>query len=168
MKTREIIETITSLLSLKIIFGLMIKHTRQVFSIMAVFSIAILISTSTPVFADHSEVTIEPAIGSGAPGCETASEGCYIPKTATVDVGGVVIFSNTDNAAHTFTAGIPADGSSGEFDTGLLTVGNSFEYSPETIGEIEYFCMVHPWMIGSLIVQTAGAEEEEEFATLVW
>lgn len=151
---------------MRIIFDLMIKNTKGVFSFMAIFSIAILMSTATSVFADHSEVTIEPTTGSGSPGCETSSEGCYIPKTATVDVGGVVIFSNTDNAAHTFTAGIPADGPSGEFDTGLLTVGNSFEYSPETIGEIEYFCMVHPWMVGSLIVQTAGSEEEE-YATLV-
>ena len=157
----------TSFLSMQTNFFLMISHTKTLFSMMVIFSFAIIMGTSSSVFADHSEVTIEAATGSGAPGCETTSEGCYIPKTATVDVGGVVIFSNTDNAAHTFTAGTPADGPSAEFDTGLLTVGNSFEYSPDTIGEIEYFCMVHPWMVGSLVVQTAGSGEEEEFATLV-
>ena len=158
----------TSLLSMNTNFFLMITYTKIVFSVMVIFSLAVIMGTSSSVFADHSEVTIEAAIDSGSPGCETTSEGCYIPKTATVDVGGVVIFSNTDNAAHTFTAGTPADGPSGEFDTGLLTVGNSFEYSPDTIGEIEYFCMVHPWMVGSLIVQTVGSgEEEQEFATLV-
>ena len=83
------------------------------------------------VFADHSEIVIEPAAGSGALGCEKTNEGCYLPKVATVDVGGVVIFSNTDTAAHTWTAGIPADGPSGEFDTGLLMVNESYEWSPE-------------------------------------
>lgn len=114
-----------------------------------------------PVYADHSEVTIETAAGSGAPGCDATEEGCYIPSTAVVDVGGVVIMSNTDTAAHTFTAGTPAEGVSGQFDTGLLMAGNTFEYSPETVEEINYYCMVHPWMEGLIIVQSVEAEKEE-------
>lgn len=114
-----------------------------------------------PVYADHSEVTIETAAGSGAPGCDATEEGCYIPSTAVVDVGGVVIMSNTDTAAHTFTAGTPAEGVSGQFDTGLLMAGNTFEYFPETVEEINYYCMVHPWMEGLIIVQSVEAEKEE-------
>ncbi|WP_425338999.1 hypothetical protein [Nitrosopumilus adriaticus] len=109
------------------------------------------------VFADHLEVTIVPAVGSGAPGCEETADGCYIPSTVTVDVGGVVIMSNTDTAAHTFTAGTGSDGPSGEFDTGLLMAGNSFEYSPDTVGEIPYFCMVHPWMQGLIVVKESSS-----------
>ena len=116
-----------------------------------------VVSLATPAFADHSEVTVEAAMGSGAPGCEETAEGCYIPSTATVDVGGVVIFSNPDTAAHTYTAGNPADGPSGEFDSSLVMAGSSFEWSPQETGEVEYFCMVHPWMIGTIIVQEAGA-----------
>ncbi len=118
-------------------------------------------------FADHAEVTIIPAAGSGAPGCEETSSGCFIPSIATVDVGGVVIMSNTDSAAHTFTAGTPGDGPSGEFDTGLLMAGTSFEYSPDTVGEIPYVCMVHPWMVGVIIVQEAEIEELESSIS-VW
>ena len=138
-----------------------------IFSGMVIFSIAIMISVSPTAFADHSEVTIETAQGSGVPGCEETAEGCYIPGTATVDVGGVVIMSNTDTAAHTFTAGTPADGDSGEFDTGLLSAANSFEWSPDTVGEVPYFCMVHPWMLGTIVVQEVGAEEVEPTAELV-
>ena len=126
------------------------------FSILAIFATGLLMTT--PVA--FAEVTIEAAIGSGAPGCEETADGCYIPSTATVDVGGVVIMSNPDTAAHTFTAGSPADGPTGEFDTGLLMAGGSFEWSPDTVGEIPYFCMVHPWMVGLIVVQEAGAEEE--------
>ena len=135
--------------------------TLTIFSVLILFSAISLVSITTPAaFADQSEVTIEAAMDSGAPGCEDTSEGCYIPSTATVDVGGVVIMSNPDTAAHTFTAGSPADGPTGEFDTGLVMAGNSFEYSPDTVGEIPYFCMVHPWMEGVIIVQEVGAEEE--------
>ena len=114
--------------------------------------VAGLVATTPAAFADHSEVTIVPAAGSGAPGCEETAEGCYIPSTATVDVGGVVIMSNTDTAAHTYTSGNPSDGPDGIFDTSLLMAGSSFEWTPDTEGEYPYFCMVHPWMVGSVTV----------------
>ncbi len=122
--------------------------------------VAGLVATTPAAYADHSEVTIVPAAGSGAPGCEETADGCYIPTTATVDVGGVVIMSNTDTAAHTYTSGTPDDGPDGVFDTSLLMAGSSFEWSPTTVGEQPYFCMVHPWMQGVIIVQEAGAAEE--------
>ena len=138
--------------------------TKAIGSFFVLFALVAGIGTiSTPAaFADHSEVTIEAAAGSGAPGCEETDDGCYIPGTATVDVGGVVIMSNPDTAAHTFTAGTPADGPSGEFDTGLLMAANSFEWSPDTVGEVPYFCMVHPWMIGTIIVQEVEAEKDDD------
>ena len=136
--------------------------TKAISSLFVLFAIAAGIVAMTPAaFADHSEVTIVPAAGSGAPGCEETAEGCYIPGTATVDVGGVVIMTNTDSAAHTFTSGNPTDGPDGLFDTSLLMVDGSFEWSPTEVGTVEYFCMVHPWMIGEIIVQEVGAAEEE-------
>lgn len=134
--------------------------TTSLFVILAI--VAGLVTTTPAAFADHSEVTIETAIGSAVPGCEETPEGCYIPKTATVDVGGIVIMSNPDTAVHTYTSGIPSDGPSGVFDTGMLMAGNSFEWSPDTVGEIPYYCMVHPWMVGLIIVQEVESEVHEE------
>src|SRR3989344_5884662 len=141
---------------------------KTISSIFVLFAIvAGLVAITPAAFADHSEVTITPAPGSGAPGCEETAEGCYIPKEATVDVGGKVIFSNTDTAAHTFTAGSATDGPSGEFDSGLVMAGSSYEWTPTTAGEVPYFCMVHPWMTGLIVVQEAGTEEHdgEEMST---
>src|SRR3989344_6247195 len=135
---------------------------KTISSIFVLFAIvAGLVAITPAAFADHSEVTITPAPGSGAPGCEETAEGCYIPKEATVDVGGKVIFSNTDTAAHTFTAGSATDGPSGEFDSGLVMAGSSYEWTPTTAGEVPYFCMVHPWMTGLIVVQEAGTEEHD-------
>lgn len=134
---------------------------KTISSLFVLFAIvAGLVATTPAAFADHSEVTITPAPGSGAPGCEETAEGCYIPKEATVDVGGKVIFSNTDTAAHTFTAGTAAEGPSGEFDTSLVIAGSSFEWTATTVGEFPYYCMVHPWMAGLIVVQEAGTEEQ--------
>ena len=92
--------------------------TIAISSFFVLFAIvAGLVATTPAAFADHSEVTVEAAMGSGTPGCEETAEGCYIPTTATVDVGGVVIFSNPDTAAHTYTSGNPSDGPDGVFDS---------------------------------------------------
>jgi len=121
---------------------------------------ALAIGVGSPAFADHSEVTIDSAQGSGVPGCEETTEGCYIPGTATVDVGGVVIMTNTDKVAHTYTSGDPAGGPDGAFDSSLVMIGSSFEWTPEEVGEYPYFCMVHPWMKGVIIVQEVGAVKD--------
>jgi predicted secreted protein with PEFG-CTERM motif len=135
--------------------------TKAICSFFVLFAIVAGIVATTPAaFADHSEVTIVPAAGSGVPGCEETADGCYLPSTVTVDVGGKVIMSNTDTAAHTFTSGTPgSDDVSAVFDTSLLIAGGSYEFSPDAAGEIPYFCMVHPWMQGVIIVQ--GAEDDK-------
>lgn len=130
--------------------------TIAISSFFVLFAIAGLVATTPAAFADHTEVTVSPAPGSSSPGCETSAEGCYIPKEATVDVGGSVIFSNTDSAAHTFTAGSAADGPSGAFDSSLVIAGSSFEWKPTEAGSFPYYCMVHPWMAGLIVVQEAG------------
>ena len=136
---------------------------KTISSLFVLFAIvAGLVALTPAAFADHSEVTITPAPGSGAPGCELTAEGCYIPKEATVDVGGKVIFSNTDTAAHTFTAGTAADGPSGVFDTSLVIAGSSYEWTATTVGDFPYYCMVHPWMEGLIVVQEAGAEHDDD------
>ncbi len=129
--------------------------TKAISSIFLLFTlVAGIISMSPASFADHSEITITPVPGSGFPdsGCEV--DGCYTPSTVTIGVGSVVIFSNTDNVAHTFSSGVPSDDIIGtEFNTGILAPGDSGEWIPENVGEFSYFDMIHPWMQGLIIVQ---------------
>ena len=121
--------------------------------------------TST-AFADHTETTIVPVAGSKIPGCELTPEGCWEPMIATVDVGGKVIFINTDQeAAHTFTSGSADKGPSGVFDSSLLVVDKSYEWIATIPGEYPYFCMIHPWMDGILVVVEAGADTMKESET---
>jgi len=136
----------------------------SLFSIIALFVLISAVTMTPSAFADHTEVTVVPDMGSGSAtdDCVDVKYGCYVPGTATVDIGGVVIFSNTDSAAHTFSAGSAADGPTGEFDTSMVMAGNSYEWTANVAGEIPYFCMVHPWMNGMIIVQEAGAEEVME------
>ena len=138
-------------------------HTKVVFSMMAIFAVALMLGTPS-AFADHPEVTITTVDGSGF-SQECVATGCYDPSDAVVDVGGTVIFSNTDASPHTFTAGT-VDGftpsPSEEFDTEVLMQDEIHEWIPETAGEIPYYCALHTWMVGTITVQEVTATEEED------
>ena len=145
--------------------GLM--KTKAISSIFVLFAIAAGMASMAPAaFADHAEVTIVTVDESGFSQTCAASQGgpgCYTPVTATVDVGGVVTMTNTDpTGVHTFTSGTVdgfAPSPDGAFDTGVLMSGDAFEWTPTQAGEQPYYCMLHTWMIGTIIVQEAAAEE---------
>jgi len=125
--------------------------------------------TPTPIPTGNymSVVTVVPDSGSGSStdSCVNTQYGCYSPGIAKVKLGGKVIFSNTDSAAHTFSAGTGADGPTGEFDTSMVMAGNSYEWTADVMGEIPYFCMVHPWMDGLIIVGEGTAPIPEPTPT---
>lgn len=115
-------------------------------------------------FADHTTASVSIPAGSSVPGCEETDE-CYIPSVVTIDVGGEVTWSNDDTAAHTVTSGsIDEGGPDGVFDSSLFMAGTTFSFKFDGVepGTYPYFCMVHPWMVGSVIVQGEGAEHEDE------
>ena len=95
-------------------------------------------------------VSIENATGSSTPGCEP---NCFIPNEATIAVGGTVSFVNSDTAPHTSTSGSPSDGPDGVWDSSLVMPGSSYDTTLSSAGSYDYFCMVHPWMTGIIIVK---------------
>ncbi len=94
---------------------------------------------------------VDTAEGSGGPGCEETNE-CYVPYSITISVGDTVQWNNVDTAAHTVTSGSMQDGTSGVFDSSLFMSGEIFEFTFDKAGTYDYFCMVHPWMTGVVIV----------------
>ena len=95
-------------------------------------------------------ISIENATGSSTPGCEPD---CFIPNAATVAIGGTVTFVNSDTAPHTSTSGTPSDGPDGVWDSSLVMPGSSYDTTISSAGTYDYFCMVHPWMTGTITVK---------------
>jgi len=95
-------------------------------------------------------VEVYPVTGSGAPGCEPE---CYDPSTVTISAGGTVTFVNSDMAPHTATSGTAVDGPDGIWDTSLIMNAASYSVTLDNPGTYDYFCMVHPWMQGIVIVE---------------
>ena len=95
--------------------------------------------------------TVDMPIGTSSPGCEETNA-CYLPADITINVGDTVEWVNVDTAAHTVTSGSPANGPSGVFDSSLVMGNAVYAFTFEEAGNYDYFCMVHPWMIGSVTV----------------
>lgn len=104
-----------------------------------------------PSMAGPQTVEVSIPAGTSVPGCETNNE-CYLPPSVSINAGDTVVWINDDTAAHTVTSGTATDGPDGKFDSSLIVGGGSFEYTFDTPGNYNYFCMVHPWMTGDVKV----------------
>ena len=71
----------------------------------------------------------------------------FNPATVTVNPGDTVVFKNLDGVAHTATA------SGGAFDSGYIQPGETKSITVAQKGSYSYFCIPHPYMKGTLVVQ---------------
>ena len=62
-------------------------------------------------------------------------------------VGTTILWYNIDSVDHTVTA---RDNS---FDSGRISPNETFEYTFEQSGELEYYCKIHPSMVGKITIE---------------
>ena len=76
----------------------------------------------------------------------------YDPETIEVETGTTVVWTNVDSVAHTVTSTNPDAESPEYFDSGLMAQGAVYERTFAEQGNFEYFCILHPWMVGTVVV----------------
>ena len=79
----------------------------------------------------------------------------YDPDTATISQGFVIEWTNYDEVMHTVTSSLDF----GEtFDSGLLNADEIFLLDSDklSIGSYEYMCIVHPWMVASIVIEESA------------
>jgi plastocyanin len=121
--------------------------------VLVVCSVGILmIPNAFAAVGNERTITVQNAPGSSVPGCEKF-DGCFIPNRPSIRPGDTVVWTNPDTTAHTATSGSAADGPDGVFDSSLMMAGQTFSYQFTKSGLYNYYCMVHPWMEGIIIVK---------------
>ena len=70
----------------------------------------------------------------------------YQPNPIEIPVWGSVSWTNDDRIAHSVTA------TEGEFDSAVMQPDEVFEYTFDKVGGFEYYCMLHPSMVGHVVV----------------
>jgi plastocyanin len=81
----------------------------------------------------------------------------YDPAALTVKKGDKITVTNKDTLPHTVTSGTgPTDPNSAkQFDTSIIEAGATadIETTNMNAGEYPFYCTVHPYMLGKLVVQ---------------
>ena len=85
------------------------------------------------------------------PGCEE-NDRCYIPSLIVIEKGKQVTWVNEDSAFHSITSGY-YDTPTDLFDSGHLDPFESYTLTFDEAGTYDYFCTLHPWMKGQVIVE---------------
>ena len=133
-------------------------------SLFVLMSVVSMIAIAPSAFADHHAeiVTNAPGSQNNDSPCQDDNT-CFVPNPVTISIGGAVTWDNTDGGAgHTASYGAnlsdPEWGS--VWDSGLIMPGQSYTTPAGTFdvaGSYNYFCMVHPWMQGTVIVEGDAA-----------
>lgn len=102
-------------------------------------------SATSPPASTTSGVIVSMIEGSGI---DQSSPG-YLPEAITVVIGvnSTVTWSNDDTSPHTVTD------RNGAFDSANMNSGATFTFTFTTAGKYEYYCVYHPWMIGTVVVK---------------
>ena len=95
--------------------------------------------------------SIKIAMDSASPDCAITNS-CYEPFAVSVDVREEITWKNVDRYTHTITSGTPEDGPDGVFDSGLLPNYRYFSHTFYEAGIYDYYCTIHPWMQGMIVV----------------
>ena len=105
------------------------------------------VSTINDTLTDNN-VTI--AAGSSSP----KNEKNFVPPVLHSGEGAIVTWTNEDSALHTVVSKAHAAGSSfPEFDSEYIGPNDTFKYTFSTAGTFDYYCVLHPFMKGKVVVQ---------------
>jgi cytochrome c oxidase subunit 2 len=122
-------------------------------------------AASPPSNQTSNATSAPPPQASGPPGtpltilqgASTQGNPNFSPDTLTIKKGAKITVTNKDTVPHTFTSGTgPTDPQSAKlFDTSIIEAGKSADVETTKIapGNYPFYCSVHPYMTGKLVVQ---------------
>jgi len=103
------------------------------------------------LFIEEPKEPVTVSMPEGA-GIQQDGQVYYEPEVLQISIGTTVLWINDDSAMHTVTSGNSQEGPNGVFDSDLIAAGDSFEFTFTSQGIEDYYCIVHPWMTGSVEV----------------
>jgi plastocyanin len=106
-------------------------------------------AAKTSTLPTTSGLTIVISPGSSSP----SNAKFFDPPKLTVSKGTTVTWKNGDSTMHTVTSGSAQGGESGTvFDSSYLTGGKTFQHTFSDAGTFDYYCTLHPYMKGQVVV----------------
>ena len=99
---------------------------------------------------ERAQHLIEIEEGTWKQGCEKNNE-CFLPYVETIKIGDVVLFVNEDEYEHNIR--VRGESEYLHFPADVINPDEYFVYKFAYSGEFDYYCTLHPWMDGKVIVE---------------
>jgi len=130
----------------------------------ATLSLIIVTVLVVGVPSSSGETNVSISIPNGAGAGPSGAPG-FSPANVTVILGinNTVVWTNNDSAAHTVTSASTPAGVKA-FDSGIFAPDATFTETFTVPGTYEYYCTLHPWMAGIVVVK-ASPTPSPEFPT---
>lgn len=134
-------------------------YQLAIISMFTIIAFASFVNSYEQEIDNFEEHDVQISQNSYNKGCDN-TESCYDPSRIFIKVGDTITWTNNDDALHTVTSGSLIDGYDKNFDSGLLKLGDSFSHTfNENNASYSYYCTIHPWMIGYVVVGNAEIRE---------
>ena len=146
----------------------MLEKNYRAFSMYALFFpfVAFLFIFGGSKDSHAEEFIVSIPFGAFNPELNTPAEVWYDPPTLSIQEGDTVTWTNDDREGHTVTSGEGAGRfewmntkelgqTDGIFDSQRFMPDESWTYTFEKSGIFNYFCIIHPWMSGVVVVNQA-------------
>lgn len=127
-----------------------------------VLFVTVLFAGNT-TYSYAEEITIRIPFGAFNPELNTPTEVWYDPPVISVNIGDTITWINNDREGHTVTSGQSSGRfgwmdkdfgtPDGLFDSDRFMPEESWSYTFEKSGTFSYFCTIHPWMEGMVVVK---------------
>lgn len=75
-----------------------------------------------------------------------------MPSNLTIEGNTTVIWTNNDTVIHTVTSGNPTKRATALFNSSYIGANQKYSHTFTIVGDFNYFCSIHPFMIGKISV----------------
>ena len=122
--------------------------TIKIAVVLGVFSVL-----ASSLSLGHALVYAQGASVSIVPNASTMGDKAFSPNPVEIKAGETVTWTNDDSQIHTATSGaVGAEDSGKVFDSGILSPKATFDFKFDQAGEVDYYCTLHPQMVGKVVV----------------
>lgn len=125
-----------------------VPQRRRLGPLLAAFAVGVLLAACPPGSSGAGEATVRAA---ASPATVEIDNHAFAPATLTIAAGTMVTWKNKDDTAHTVRDVNKA------FASDALDTDDTYSHTFAKPGEYEYFCSLHPYMVGRIVVKPAGS-----------
>ena len=88
------------------------------------------------------------------PGCEKTND-CFSPNPIVINPGQRIVWNNTSTAVHAIANSEIHGYYTAQLFRGMVSQNDgTFSHTFTDIGDFDYFCQIHPWMTGTILVES--------------